>query len=247
MKPTLILLAQLQAVDTKLRAAEGLRDQAMGTQRSLQAEVDKLRGEFKTAHARVEDLEKDKRTKEGDLQMEREKLRKWEGRLEDLRNSREFAALSREVEGTRRANDNLTEMLQNQQQLLVEATAQMKDVADRLSAAERALGAESNAVKARLGDMDSQVVGQREDRARLVGKLAPNVVKKYEQLLAKRAGQAVVPAKAGVCTGCNTSVPAQIFIRVQRAESMECCQRCQRILFFEAILDRDPAGAAAAP
>ena len=45
-------------------------------------------------------------------------------------------------------------------------------------------------------------------------------------------GRAVVEAKGGKCTGCQMKLPPQLFILVQRVETLESCPACQRFLFF---------------
>ena len=111
MKQTLILLADLQAVDSRIRSLENARETLFAKQKTLQVDVDKLRGEFKVLSQKVEELEKEKRAKEMELQGERDKLKKWEGRLEDLRNTREYEALQREVGGLKRAITELGEAI----------------------------------------------------------------------------------------------------------------------------------------
>ena len=246
MKSTLIVLARLQEVESRLRASESDKDRATARYRELQQEVDKLQAEFKTAHTKVDELEREKRLKDGEYQMERDKLRKWEGRLEELRNSREFAALQREVEATRRANQDIQERILALMGQIEEATKAMKAVGDTLGQAEKATADEAEASRARVADLDAAAVRHREERKRLAGSLSAPVLKRFEQILLKRAGLAVVEAVDGVCKGCNMGVPPQIFIKVQRGESMETCQRCSRILFHGSMLE-PPAASDGAP
>jgi predicted nucleic acid-binding Zn-ribbon protein len=65
-----------------------------------------------------------------------------------------------------------------------------------------------------------------------------NIMKRYEQLLAKRAGLAVVQARDGHCKGCNMGLPPQLFIKIQRADVVETCPACGRILYHESALGK---------
>jgi len=242
LKAQLALLAELQVLDSRLRGVEAGRDSVFAKQRLLQAEVDKLRTEFKTSSTKVEELEKEKRAKDGELMTEKDKLKKWESRLGDLSNTREFAALSREVEGLKRSITDLGERTQQLSGDTKEFTEKMRQVEARLTEAEKALAAEKDGAKGMLTEQEKAILQQREDRSRIAGQLPSLVMKRYEQILQKRAGLAVVPAREGHCKGCNMHLPPQLFIRVQRAETLEVCPACNRILYFPDNLARDVAG-----
>jgi len=241
LKATLIQLAELQAIDTRIKSVETARESVFSKSKTLEVEVQKQRTEFKTASLKLDDIEKEKRAKELELMGERDKAKKWEGRLEDLRNTREYAALEREVGGLKRAIQDLTDTIQTRS---TEAEAQakvVKDLSDKLSKTEAALKEEQDAAKVAVGDREATLKAEREARAALAAKLKPNVLKKYEQLLAKRGGLAVVVSRDSVCKGCSMGLPAQQFIRVQRGETLEECPACLRILYPESILDRGAA------
>jgi predicted nucleic acid-binding Zn-ribbon protein len=245
LKQTLILLAELQAVDTRIKTLENARETLFAKQKTLQVDVDKLRGEFKVLSQKVEELEKEKRAKEMELQGERDKLKKWEGRLEDLRNTREYEALQREVGGLKRAITELGEAIDARQTALDEANKLCKAVAEKLSRSELDLKEETGNAKTAASDREGAVKTEKETRVRLAEKLPANLKKKYDALLVKRGNLAVVPARDGVCKGCSMGLPAQQYIRVQRGETVEECPACKRMLFFEALLDRTAAQAAA--
>ena len=60
-------------------------------------------------------------------------------------------------------------------------------------------------------------------------------MRRYERVLARREGRAVVEALNGKCTGCQMKLPPQLFILVQRLETLESCPACQRFLFFSPV------------
>lgn len=241
MKATLIQLAELQAIDTRIRTMESAREGLFSKAKTLETDVQKLRTEFKTASLKLDDLEKEKRAKEQELQAERDKQKKWEGRLEDLRNTREYAALEREVGGLKRAIQDLTETIQTRSSDAETQGKLVKELSEKLSKTEAALKEEQDAAKVAVGDRENALKAEKETRTALLAKLPANLVKKYEQLLQKRAGLAVVMARDGVCKGCSMGLPAQQYIRVQKGETLEECPACKRLLYAEAILDRGAA------
>src|SRR5579883_987631 len=58
---------------------------------------------------RLLDIERQKRTLEQTIQDEKEKVKKWEARLSEQRSTREYAALAREIDIAKKANQTSSE------------------------------------------------------------------------------------------------------------------------------------------
>lgn len=243
MKAQLILLAELQSVDTRLQGIEAARETIFAKQRELQIEVDKLRGELRTLTTKADELEKERREKDLELQTDRDKLRKWETRAEELKTGREFAALNREIEGLKRSNQEVHDRITAIRSELAELNQQASEVEGKLRGAEKALADEAAAVSDTLAEHDRNIARQREQRAKIATQIPASLVKKYQQILQRRGGVAVVMTKDSTCTGCNMGIPPQTFIRVMRGETFEQCPSCSRILYAEGLVQQTPAGA----
>jgi uncharacterized protein len=58
-------------------------------------------------------------------------------------------------------------------------------------------------------------------------------LKRYTMLLNKRDGVAVVAINENVCQGCYMGLPPQQVIEVRKADKINLCPTCQRILYFK--------------
>ena len=56
---------------------------------------------------------------------------------------------------------------------------------------------------------------------------------KYRMLLEKRHGVAVARVINGVCQACNMNIRPQLYIELQKQDSLIACPNCNRILFWE--------------
>jgi len=52
-------------------------------------------------------------------------------------------------------------------------------------------------------------------------------------LLTKRDGLAVVPINDSVCQGCYMALPPQQVNEVRKADKLNLCPTCQRILYYK--------------
>ena len=58
-------------------------------------------------------------------------------------------------------------------------------------------------------------------------------LKRYTMLLNKRDGVAVVAINDNVCQGCYMALPPQQVIEVRKADKLNLCPTCQRILYYK--------------
>ncbi|HEY6106530.1 MAG TPA: C4-type zinc ribbon domain-containing protein, partial [Anaeromyxobacteraceae bacterium] len=68
-------------------------------------------------------------------------------------------------------------------------------------------------------------------RAEVSKRVDPGLLGKYENIRRRRAGIAVAPVVDATCRGCNRHIPPQLAIVLQRADSIEICPNCQRIIY----------------
>jgi predicted nucleic acid-binding Zn-ribbon protein len=95
--------------------------------------------------------------------------------------------------------------------------------------------AKADARVAELTALREQILAGRQD---LVQKLPVEVLRRYELIRKRRGGVGIVEVKEGICIGCNTSLPPNQNIAVQRAETFEQCPRCQRLLYAVEVVKK---------
>jgi len=74
---------------------------------------------------------------------------------------------------------------------------------------------------------------QMERREVLSKQIESKLFKLYNTLKEKRQGVGVVSAKSETCQGCFVNVPPQMFIEVQKNNTLIRCPNCNRILYWE--------------
>ena len=91
-------LEELQQIDLDAGGVRGETEGVPGRQAEIEAAVAAAKKAYEAEKTRLEDNERERRQIEALLQMERDKVKKWEGRLGDIKTPREYAALSREID-----------------------------------------------------------------------------------------------------------------------------------------------------
>ena len=72
-----------------------------------------------------------------------------------------------------------------------------------------------------------------ERREVIAKQLEASLARLYDTLKEKRQGVGVVSAKAETCQGCFVNIPPQMFIEVQKNNTLIRCPNCNRILYWE--------------
>jgi uncharacterized protein len=224
-------LEELQQIDLD---AGGIRDEAdtIPVRRAeIEAQVATTTKAYQAEKGRLEDNERERRQVESLLAMERDKVKKWEGRLGEIRTPREYAALSREIDIAKKTNETQSEALKGLSAAAVELARKVEVAAEALSEREMSVQDEVAALDQRAAEFArklDELSARRAEAAKLVD---PALLSRYENIKKKRAGVAVCPVVGNTCRGCNRNIPPQLSIVLRRADSVETCPNCNRIIY----------------
>jgi predicted nucleic acid-binding Zn-ribbon protein len=231
LKEKLKALEELQQIDLELNEIQAAISAHPARRAEIEAGVVAARKAWEAEQARLEQNEKERRQLESLLGMERDKVKKWEGRLGEIRTPREYAALSREIEIAKKTNDGQAETVK---ELTVAAEGLKKAVESReeeLSEKEAAAQAGVEDIEKRRAADEEKARGLEARRAEAVKVVDPALLSKYENIKRRRAGVAIAPVVGMTCKGCHRNIPPQLAIVLARANSIETCPSCHRIIY----------------
>ena len=224
-------LEELQQIDLDAGALGAEAEQIPRRRAELDAGVAEAQRAYDAEKKRLYDNERERLGVEQLLQLERDKVKKWEGRLGEIRTPREYAALNREIDIARKTNETQGEQLK----LLGASAAEMEKAVE---AAGDALTEREMAGEQELQDLAVREAEYAKKRAELEARRAeasrrvdPKLLARYDAIKKRRAGVAVAAVVGQTCRGCNRNIPPQLFIVLQRAESIETCPNCHRIIY----------------
>ena len=115
---TLKALVTLQEFDIRIRDLEKDREQIPQRLEEINHVLDSQRGQLNEEKNQLDEAEMARRIQESELRAEKEKIKKWEKRLGEIRDNRAYQALSRETEAARKINLGLEdEILRKMQEI----------------------------------------------------------------------------------------------------------------------------------
>src|SRR5438067_8133553 len=102
-------LEELQGVDLKIRDLAAEAEKHPARLKQIEGERNQAKSALDTARGRLADNERARRQQQDLLGLEKEKVRKWESRLNELKTPREYAALARELDIAKKTNQGAEE------------------------------------------------------------------------------------------------------------------------------------------
>lgn len=232
MQEKLQLLKELQALDVNRQSLLEQRQKFLDEQDVLQAEVDRIQGMVDSLAEEMDGLNEERRELAQALAIEEENVERSESRLPQIKTQKEYVAVLKEIDTAKKLLKELGDKIAEKDKSLAglgeekqEKDAELAELNQQVEARRAELGAQLAEVDGGLETM----TGKRED---LLGKLPKGLRKRYDLLLNRRGGVAVVEAKEGACLGCNMQLPPQQFNSLYTADEVQSCPHCNRLLFI---------------
>lgn len=225
-------LFEVQKIDLeidRLIKEKGLREKGLQADEvnvsSMDAEAGKLKLE-------LDALSSGKAEKEDKLRENKERIEKDQKRLGDIKNDKQYKALTKEISDAEKASKLLD----------MEITAAL----DKIEAVKKALKEKEADIQSRKDSVKSKTVEQglkneefektvnekKELREKLASSIDKSLLKKYETIKSKRGGIGIITVKDSICRACFMQIPPQLFIQLQRGSGeLITCPHCHRILY----------------
>jgi predicted nucleic acid-binding Zn-ribbon protein len=225
-------LAALQGLDRQLREKTELRQLLEREIAAFDVQLLQQREAASAARSERDTMEARRQELEARLDSEGSKMKDRRMRLNRVRNEKELQALRYEIEVGKETNQQLEEELLGVLESVEGLTAALTQAEQGLADLETNVVAQVAERRQRIAQLTSEIDHDQQARARMTKELDGALLRKYEQIFARRGGTAVVEVRNGTCLGCHMNLPPQFFNELQRARDVRLCPNCHRILFF---------------
>ena len=233
MKEEIIKLINLQAIDSDIAGFDTTiaSHQAVIAKRELSI-ASKL--ESITAYQSKIDLLNQKQRETKDEHNDAgARVKDRQNKMMQVQTSREHQALLKEIEENKKVQKETEERILQFIEQIEQLEKEVAELENQCAGEQQLLKEEIETVEKevkRIEHSKKSIVAQREKEAATLQ--APHL-KRYSMLLGRRDGLAVVAITDSVCQGCFMTLPPQQAIEVRKAEKLNLCPTCQRILYFK--------------
>lgn len=227
------LLKELQELDQDLNKTRQERQILETEQAEQQAAIDRVQAMVDSLTADIEALQAERRELALALTQEKDAVEKAEGRLPGIKTQKEYVAVLKEIDTAKKQNKDIQEKI-DAKEGEIEALERDKEEKDGELAALNEKASERTAeISEALAGFDRTLSEEGKKHEALLKELPTPIRKRYQLLLDRRGGVAVVEARNGACLGCNMHLPPQLFNSLFLAQEVQTCPHCNRLLYVE--------------
>ena len=233
-------LYELQRIDTEIDKIKTLRGELPLEVQDLEDEIAGLETRIENLKVELGELDKTSSTRKMDIKKAEEAIKKYSEQLDNVRNNREYDALSKEIEIQKLEIELQEKRIREAQKAKAEKEALMEEskkrYEDKVSDLEAKKGELNDIINETHKDEESLQTKSEE----LAATIDERLLTAYRRIRSNaRNGLAVVTVDRDACGGCFNKIPPQRQLDIRSRKKIIVCEYCGRILIDKYICDYD--------
>lgn len=229
-------LFELQTIHTKIDRIRQIRGELPMEVADLEDDVAQLETRINKIKGELDDLEDDIVTRKNLIKEAQANTKKYEAQLNDVKNNREYEAISKEIEiqglDIQVSEKKIREYeyeISTKTQVYDKAAADLENRRNDLEAKKAELGTITAETQKEEEELISQADNAKES-------IEPRLLTAYSRLRQNaKNGLAVVTIQRDSCSGCFNQIPPQRQADIRQRKKIIVCEHCGRILVDEQI------------
>ncbi len=233
-------LYELQRIDTEIDKIKTLRGELPLEVQDLEDEIAGLETRLENLKNEISEADKNVAAKKQEIAKSEELIKKYSEQLDNVRNNREYDALTKEVEFQKLEIELQQKRIREAQKLKAEKEVNLEISSKQYTEKKTDLEAK----KAELDDIIAETHKDEEALMKKSEELSKNIEERLLTAYRKirdnaRNGLAVVTVDRDACGGCFNKIPPQRQLDIRSRKKIIVCEYCGRILIDKYICDYD--------
>jgi predicted nucleic acid-binding Zn-ribbon protein len=233
------ILYQFQQIDDQLDELEELRGDLPNAVRELEDQINSLKEDTSSKEKEQKDSLKKREKNEDEIEKQKENQKKFKAQLYQVRNNKEYDALTKEIDHT----DDLISKLEAENDGLADLskslTHQIEDIKPKLFELKDELKAKEADLKEIVKANEKEEAKLLKERKKIEGEVKKPDLSAYKRIRKAKRGKAVSTIKRSACSGCHNIVPSQRQLEIRRNNRLFFCEYCGRILVSAEIAESE--------
>lgn len=230
-------LYALQQIDSKMGEIAILKGELPMEVSDLEDEITGLKTRLRKLESSVAEIDHEITRHNNNIKESESLIVKYEKQLDNVKNNREFDALTKEIELQRLE-------IQLSQKKIREANAARETKAESLDAINTKLTQRNKDVDSKKVELQKIIEKTEKEESKLVKEsdkarkdIDERLLVSYDKIRKTyRNGLAVVTVSRGACGGCFNRIPPQLQIEIGVMKKIIACEHCGRVLIDDSIL-----------
>ncbi|WP_437919422.1 zinc ribbon domain-containing protein [Sphingobacterium sp. LRF_L2] len=233
----------LQSIHTKIDKIRQVRGELPIEVADLEDEIAGLDTRIEKIRVDLDDLEDSIVKRKNMIKDAQAAIKKYEGQLNEVKNNREYDAISKEIE---------IQGLEIQvcEKRIREAEFEIKNKTEAYEATQKNLDYSKGELDVKKQELETITSETQKEEDALVDKteeatkhIEDRLLKVYNKLRSSfRNGLAVVSIERDSCSGCYNKIPPQLQSEIRQRKKIIICEHCGRIIVDEGVVFEEENG-----
>ena len=233
-------LYELQKIDTEIDKIKTLRGELPLEVQDLEDEIAGLETRIENLKGELAELDKTTAARKMDIKKAEEAIKKYSEQLDNVRNNREYDALSKEIEFQKLEIELQEKRIREAQKNKAEKDTLMEDSKKRYEEKTADLEAKKGELNDIINETHKDEESLQAKSEQLAATIDERLLTAYRRIRSNaRNGLAVVTVDRDACGGCFNKIPPQRQLDIRSRKKIIVCEYCGRILIDKYICDYD--------
>jgi len=230
-------IISLQEVDNQIYDIESLAGDLPNKVKSKEDQISKLKTELDLINDRLDELEKDNRVLNSNLEDGQTKLNKYKDQLFLVKTNKEYDALNTEIDHIKTLiSESEEKILANQSE--IEKESEAKDThSSEINDLDENLDSDKSNLKQALENSQGELEELNKNRHEIISDIDDILLSQYNKLK-QGTGAGISSLEDNCCGGCFSMLPPQTVIEVKSNAKLYSCPSCSIFMYWnEEVLD----------
>lgn len=225
-------LVKLQEAETQIVRLKAVLKKVEKKKEKLKGQLEQFENALEENKESLLHVEADCRDIEMEIDVVDDRIIKSNEKLRMVKTNKEYQLFLREVDDSKKRKDALeTELLEYFDEK-EEIEKNVRESEKEYFLLKDQIEAEQKEIEKKSKD-DRELLDEYLAQQKDIGKnIDPSLMNRFVKISKMNNGLAVVNVRKEVCMGCFMNIPPQLYIEVQRGNSLISCPQCSRILYY---------------
>ncbi len=230
MREQLTYLIQLQQLDKSIQHLLFTSEENPKKIRQVDQEIEQVQETFQVFIREMEDLKKQRKTLEREIEEYDQKIKKSQVKLMEVKTNKEYKAMLTETDELKKGKTGKEDLLLEFMEKLEEGIQKEKALKKTVEAKIAEGKLNKDRLEKERQESEKELLELNQKRKELSSRVDSALLKQYEFLKERLRGVAVAKVKDATCLGCHMHIPPQLFNELHRGDRIITCPSCLRIL-----------------
>jgi predicted nucleic acid-binding Zn-ribbon protein len=233
------ILYKLQLIDDQLDELEELRGDLPNVVKELDDKISSLKEDIKNKESEQKSSLEKRAQNEEEIEVLKENQKKFKTQLYQVRNNKEYDALTKEIDHTEEQISKLDKENDTLADLSKKLSLQIEEIKPSLDELLNELKEKEADLKEIIKANENEEAKLQAERKKIVDEVKKPDLSVYQRIRKAKRGKAVSTIKRSACSGCNNIVPSQRQLEIRKNNKLFFCEYCGRILVSAEIAESE--------